>query len=358
MRAGSRERPGVGHTFHCSENPASTVWHRNARPHSIDRLVPTSGIATYAAPPSHPAALPSTTQHKPQQAGRALSYHTVTSADGTRLRSWSNEGAGVPVLICNGLGTPPDAWPAITGRTDTYRVFTWDQRGLGGSERPADESRITIADHTDDCLAVMDFYGVERAVVIGWSVGVNIAFEAAVREPKRVAGILAVAGVPGGTFEALLHPLPRRLRPRAGKVGAHLMRYLGPVLNRLGDGLPGSADKKFDPRGLSTLGLDLVHADTLVRVLKSFADHDWPWYSRLARAVGDHPTMDLGEVDMPVTYLAGTWDAITSAERMRAASAQTARSQYVELPATHFVPLQFPDRVLAELNSLVARCEL
>ena len=136
------------------------------------------------------------------------------------------------------------------------------------------------------------------------------------------------------------------------------MRYLGPVLNRLGNGLPGSPDGGFDPRGVSTLGLDLVHASTLVRVLRTFADHDWPWYSRLARAVGDHPTMDLAEIDMPVTYLAGTWDAITSAERMRAASAQTPHSQYVELPASHFVPLQFPDRVLTELNSLVERCEL
>jgi 3-oxoadipate enol-lactonase len=287
-----------------------------------------------------------------------LSYHTVISADGTRLRSWSNEGDGVPVLICNGLGTPPEAWPSINARTESYRVFTWDQRGLGGSERPADESRITIDDHTDDCLAVLDYYGVDRAVVIGWSVGVNVAFEAAVRDPKRIAGLLAVAGVPGGTFEALLHPLPRALRPRAGKVGSHLMRYLGPVLNRLGNGLPGSPDGGFDPRGLSTLGLDLVHADTLVRVLKTFADHDWPWYSRLARAVGDHPTMDLGEIDMPVTYLAGTWDSITSAESMRTASAQTEHSQYVELPATHFVPLQFPDRMLTELDSLVDRCGL
>jgi pimeloyl-ACP methyl ester carboxylesterase len=144
----------------------------------------------------------------------------------------------VPVVISNGLGTPHDAWPAINDRTESYRVVTWDHRGLGGSERPTDESRITVADHTDDFTAVMDFYGVDRAVVIGWSVGVNIAFEAAVRDQRRIAGVLAVAGVPGGTFEALLHPLPRMLRPRAGKVGSHLMRYLGPVLNRLGNGLP------------------------------------------------------------------------------------------------------------------------
>ena len=94
-----------------------------------------------------------------------------------------------------------------------------DHRGLGGSERPSDESRINISDHTDDFFAVMDSYGVDRAVVIGWSAGVNIAFEAAVRQPPRIAGVLAVAGVPGGTFDALLHPLPGFLRPRAGAGG-------------------------------------------------------------------------------------------------------------------------------------------
>ena len=111
------------------------------------------------------------------------------------------------------------------------------------------------------------------------------------------------------------------------------MRYLGPVLNRLGDGLPGSPEHGFDPRGVATLGLDVMHGQTLVKVLGRFADHDWPWYSRLARAVGDHPPMDLSAIDIPVTYLAGTWDAITSAKQMRAASEQTPHSRYVELAA-------------------------
>ena len=136
------------------------------------------------------------------------------------------------------------------------------------------------------------------------------------------------------------------------------MRYLGPVLNRLGDGLPGSPEHGFDPRGVATLGLDVIHGQTLVKVLRRFADHDWPWYSRLARAVGDHPPMDLSAIDIPVTYLAGTWDAITSAKLMRAASEQTPHGRYVELAATHFVPLQFPSRVSAELGDLVDRCTL
>ena len=287
-----------------------------------------------------------------------MGFRSVTASDGTRLRAWDNAGFGVPVVISNGLGTPHDAWPSINQQTDRYRVMTWDHRGLGGSDRPVDESHITVADHTDDFFAVLDAYGVHRAIVIGWSLGVNVAFEAALRAPERIAGVLAVAGVPGGTFEALLHPLPRFLRPRAGRVGAHLMRYLGPVLNRVGDGIPGTPERGFDPRGLSTIGLDLVHGDTLIRVLRRFANHDWPWYSRLARAVGDHPPMDLSTIDMPVIYIAGQWDSITSADGMRTASEHTPRSRYVELPATHFVPLQFPNRMSTELDSLIERSSL
>jgi hypothetical protein len=70
------------------------------------------------------------------------------------------------------------------------------------------------------------------------------------------------------------------------------LRYLGPVLNLLGDGLTGSPEHGFDPRGAGTLGLDVVHGQTLIKVVRQFAGHDWSWYSRLARAVGDHRPMD------------------------------------------------------------------
>jgi hypothetical protein len=43
---------------------------------------------------------------------------------------------------------------------------------------------------------------------------------------------------------------------------------------------------------------------------------------------------------------------------MRAASEKTPHGRYVELAATHFVPLQFPSGVSAELGDLVDRCTL
>ena len=246
----------------------------------------------------------------------------------------------------------------IARETGRYRMVSWDYRGLGESERPADETRIAVEDHADDLMAVMDAYKMKRAIVVGWSLGVNVAFEVARREPRRVAGVLAVAGVPGGSFSALFHPMPRALRPRAGRISAHLLRFVGPVLCRLADGLPSSPDGGFDVRGLSTIGLDAVHLNTLVPVLRAFAKHDWAWYSRLAKAAGEHEPMDLQFVDVPVTFVAGKWDSITSAESVRAASAQVNASRYVELAGTHFVPLQFPTVMNSELERLVALSDL
>lgn len=287
-----------------------------------------------------------------------IARRVVESADGTRLGTWSNGGTGVPVVISNGLGTPIEAWSSIVRQRDRYRVVTWDYRGLGRSQRPVDERRITVADHANDLRAVMDAYDMPRAVVVGWSVGVNVAFEVARREPHRVAGVLAVAGIPGDSFSALFHPLPGVLRPRAGRIGAQLLRVIGPVLGRLADGLPAAPDGALDVRGLSTLGVDAAHAPTVLHVLRTFAQQDWAWYSRLVKASGEHPSMDLRSVRVPTTFVAGRWDSVASAARVRQVSGQLPDSRYVELAGTHFVPLQYPHAMSSQLTALVARCDL
>ncbi len=119
----------------------------------------------------------------------------VRSGDGTRLRAWANGAQGLPLLVSNGLGSIPRAWPALASADSGYDAFTWYYRGTFGSERPADPSRIRVRDHVDDALALLDTHGVERALVACWSIGVNVAFELAERHPDRVAGLLAVAGV-------------------------------------------------------------------------------------------------------------------------------------------------------------------
>src|SRR4051794_14569140 len=155
----------------------------------------------------------------------------VTSHDGTRVTGWRNLAADddLPVVISNGLGTPPTAWPTVARASSGFRTITWYYRGTGGGDRPADESRITIEDHVGDMLALMDHEGIDRALVVCWSLGVNVGFEFARAHPDRVAGLMAVAGVPGGTFQAMFGPLrvPKRFRHDIGVAAARLGRRLG-----------------------------------------------------------------------------------------------------------------------------------
>ena len=144
----------------------------------------------------------------------SLRFYDVVSGDGTRLRAWTNDADGPTVLLCNGLGTNPYAWPALLRPDCGVRVISWNHRGVGGSERPADRDRVDVQAFVEDALAVLDDAGVDACPVMGWSIGVNTAFELAVRHPERVTGLFAVAGVPGGTFASMGAPLqiPRLVR--------------------------------------------------------------------------------------------------------------------------------------------------
>ena len=177
----------------------------------------------------------------PTSAARAatetrLAFHDVRSDDGTRLAAWTNDPDGVidgpTVVLCNGLGTSAWAWPALLRPECGVRVVSWNHRGTGGSDRPSDPTHFGIDSLVEDALSVMDHFGIDRAVLMGWSIGVNTMFELAFRHPERVRGLFAVAGVPGDTFATMLGPL--RLPPSwsRGRSPSNLARTMSSPVGR------------------------------------------------------------------------------------------------------------------------------
>ena len=275
----------------------------------------------------------------------------VTGQDGTRLRAWRTGGGGPAVVLSNGLGAPAEAWPSLVGSGRGHDVIGWDHRGLGGSDRPADDTRVRVEDHAEDLVAVMDAFDVPRALLIGWSIEVGVAFEVALAHPDRVAGVLAVAGVPGGTFEALFGPmlLPRPLRPRAGRLATRALAHVGPAVR--------VAAEVLAPTGPARPGLvkPSSYASASAHALRAFARHDWRWYSHLVRAAEQHPVLDLSALRCPTTFVAGRFDMITSADDVRRAAGSVPGARYVELPGSHYLPLEYPAVLAAELAQLAAR---
>jgi pimeloyl-ACP methyl ester carboxylesterase len=80
---------------------------------------------------------------------------------------------------------PGDAGP---GLVEAGRVLCYDQRGYGESSRP--DGGHDIAGFAGDLLRLWDELGIERTIVVGFSLGGFVALQAAVRAPHRVAGLV------------------------------------------------------------------------------------------------------------------------------------------------------------------------
>ena len=288
------------------------------------------------------------------------SYSSVRAVDGTLLRAWTNGGTGCPVVISNGLGASPTAWPAIAAPDSGFRVVTWDHRGLGGSERPARAGAIRVEDFASDLHAVMASAGMEHALIVSWSFGVNTAFEFARLHPGRTSGILAVAGVPGGSLGAMYEPMgmPRRLREPAGQISAQLLPVTGPWLTILAAAMS-RQPYAARPSDADAIVQEALHVPALRSMLRDFAAHDWEWYSRLAKALGEHAPMNVAGTAFPVTFLGGRQDTVTASEDIQAVAATIQGARVRILPrATHLLPLRYPVLMLQELRELARRCDL
>ena len=94
-------------------------------------------------------------------------------------------GSGAPLLLIMGLGASHEAWAAQRDAfAARYRVIAFDNRGAGRSECPP--SPWTVVDMAADTIGVLDALGVERAHVLGASMGGMIAQEMAIRHPERI----------------------------------------------------------------------------------------------------------------------------------------------------------------------------
>jgi pimeloyl-ACP methyl ester carboxylesterase len=283
----------------------------------------------------------------------------AVSRDGTWVRTWDNEAAGYPVVISNGMGAPPSAWPLLADPDCGVHAVSWYHRGLDASERPADLDRITVEDHAADLEAVMDAAGMDRAVLVGWSLGVNVAFAFARDHPERVAGILAVGGRAGDPFSILFGPagVLRAWREPLGQAGAWALRWVGPPVAATAAMVPPVLDTVQALAALAgvppTPGLTAASA-----VVREFATHPWTWYSQLVLAAGDQEPVDTSFAAFPVTVVAGVLDNLAAFDDLRRAARDLPDARFVSLLGGHFLPLQYPARIHRELLDLAARTDL
>ena len=112
--------------------------------------------------------------------------------NGIRLH-YEVAGSGDPVLLVAGLSMPGAMWgPQIKALTPSFRVVTFDQRGVGETDLPP-EPVYTMAQLADDAAALLRELKIPRAHVVGLSMGGTVAQELALRHPQVVRSLVLVS---------------------------------------------------------------------------------------------------------------------------------------------------------------------
>ena len=102
---------------------------------------------------------------------------------------YEEHGSGDPLLLIMGLAADSTAWLfQIPDFAKHYRTIAFDNRGVGRSSKPP--GPYTIHQMADDAAALLDFLRIDRAHVLGISMGGMIAQELALRHPERVRGLV------------------------------------------------------------------------------------------------------------------------------------------------------------------------
>jgi pimeloyl-ACP methyl ester carboxylesterase len=124
---------------------------------------------------------------------------------GTELH-YLRAGAGEPMLLIQGMSATHVAWgrPFLSLLEERFECIVFDNRGMGLSGRA--ELPFTTADLAVDTFGLLDALEIERAHVVGISMGGMVAQEMALAHPRRIRTLTLGATYCGGPEGTLMDP--------------------------------------------------------------------------------------------------------------------------------------------------------
>jgi pimeloyl-ACP methyl ester carboxylesterase len=278
----------------------------------------------------------------------------LESRDGTQLR-WHSVGAGPFIVLANGLGGSFLAWRHLAAHlAPDFQVISFDYRGTHGSAKPQDPGAITIADHLADLEAVLEQFNVARALFVGWSMGVQLAFELYRHRPEVIVGIAGIDGSAGRTFEAV------RRKPLKRIATALTLATL-----KHGGGLVGLAARAAvrTPRVVDFLkAVQLVNPQVdeqiFYEMAAAFAQVDFTMYGAALAKLDLHNAWDvLPSVRAPVTIMTGERDFMTPVDVAQRMVRLLPDAELVVLEGcTHYATAEAPAGINRAIDELIGRC--
>lgn len=252
---------------------------------------------------------------------------TRTATGGDALFTYLERGSGTPLVLLHGVGSAARSWQhQLQGLSSALRVIAWDAPGYGGSS--ALPASVPNADDYAAALdALLQALNVERLHLVGHSLGCIIAARYARRHASRIAS-LTLASV--ATGHAGLAP-QERARLRDARLDD---------LAALG---PGGMAEKRGPRLLSP-GADESTRRAVIETMAAVRPNGYRqavWMLSNADTRADVRALPSA---MPVQFVYGDADAITTPEQNRSVAAERPQAPvHVLAGAGHALYLEQPE---------------
>ncbi len=244
-------------------------------------------------------------------------------------------GPGAPRLaLIHSLALDRSIWDGVVQRlANEAEILTYDCRGHGQS--PKAKGPYTASLFARDLAELFDHIGWERAAVAGCSMGGNVAQAFAAEYPQRVTGLGLIDTTAWYGADA-----PAKFKERAETARAKGMR--------------GMIDFQLT-RWFSDDFRD-KHPDVLKRTFDTFVANDLDCYAASCELLGAADSRAaLGSFTMPVAIVVGEEDYATPVAMATQLHEAIPQSTLTIFPgARHLTPIEFPDRIAAELRGVLA----
>ncbi|WP_369145083.1 alpha/beta fold hydrolase [Streptomyces sp. R44] len=255
------------------------------------------------------------------------------------------EGAGPTLLISqSGEGDADRTTDLVARLTDSYRVITYDRRGLSRSRLDDPERGATLVEHADDVQRLLAALADGPALMLGCSLGAVIGLHAAVRHPGLLHTLVAH------------EPVAPRLLPDEER--AHHEGELAALQDLYGQGGLGAVL----PEIARTLGIDTTGTDAepglTPQPMNAQRIANFDHFIRRDFSAIVHDTLDttaLASTGTRIVPAVGRTTPHTVFDRLCAASlAELVGGELVEFPGGHNGNTSHPEAYAARLRQVLA----
>ena len=258
------------------------------------------------------------------------------------------QGQGFPILCLHGHpGSAKTMGVFVEGLRDRHTLITPDLRGYGRSQT---RSPFDLEDSLADLVELLDDQGIERCVVLGWSLGGILALELALRSPERVVGLIliATAARPVGA-----HPPTSWVELVNTGVGS-ILNVVAPANRLVRLGLRPRSLYRYLLRQHTTHAYQRLAQEGFWAYLGTSPLAHRALNRALSRRYNRLP--DLGAIAVPCLVLCGAEDCHITAQASLETAAHLPVAESRCYPNTaHLLPWEIPHQLLSDIGSWLER---